>query len=48
MSFSYHTPFQPETPISARNSRISLRAKGLKRESRADVGVEGLILRGMI
>ena len=36
--FSYHTPNQPETPISARDSRISPR---LIRESRADVGVEG-------
>ena len=47
MSFSYHTPFQPVTHISARDSRISPRAKGLIRESRADVGVEKLI-RGMI
>ena len=35
--FSYHTPYQPETPISARDSRISPRAEGL----RADTGVEG-------
>ena len=35
--FSYHTPYQPETPISARDSRISPRAEG----SRADTGVEG-------
>ena len=36
---SYHTPYQPETPISARDSRISPRAEGqgLIRESRADV-----------
>ena len=26
--FSYHTPYQPETPISARDSRISPRAEG--------------------
>ena len=40
-------PYQPETRISARDSRISPRAEGprealgLIRESRADVGVEG-------
>ena len=41
--FSYHTRYQPETTISARDSRISPRPKvrGLIRESRADVGVEG-------
>ena len=35
--FSYHTPYQPETPISARDSRISPRAEG----PRADTGVSG-------
>ena len=32
--FSYHTQYQPETPISARDSRISPRAEG----PRADTG----------
>ena len=35
--FSYHTPYQPETPISAQDSRISPRVEG----PRADTGVEG-------
>ena len=35
--FSYHTPYQPETSVSARDSHISLRAEG----PRADMGVEG-------
>ena len=35
--FSYNTPYQPETPISAQGPK----ALELIRESRADVGVEG-------
>ena len=42
--FSYHTPYQPETSVSARDSHISPRAekaRGLIWESRADTEVSG-------
>ena len=41
--FSYHTPYQPETPVSDRNSRISPRAegnRGLIWESRVVTGYD--------
>ena len=42
MQFSYHTPYQPETPISAQGPK----ARVLKWESRADV--ESRVDKGMI